>query len=153
MRHPIGLLYLSQEGLDLITKFEGFESEAYLDIGGVPTIGYGSTKDVKLGDVIDENGARKRLIHEVIHTYHPSLNNACKVPLNQFEYDAYISLMYNIGTGAFKRSTLLKYLNKSLYDEAALQILRWNKVKGREVRGLTNRRKAEYQLSVRKING
>ena len=153
MRHPIGLLFLSQEGLNLITNFEGFEPEAYLDIGGVPTIGYGSTKDVKLGDRIDENGARNRLIYEVVHTYHPALNNACKVPLNQFEYDAYISLMYNIGAGAFKRSTLLKYLNKSLYDEAALQILRWNKVNDREVKGLTNRRKAEYQLCVRKING
>lgn len=149
MRHPVDSLSLSEAGLKLITKFEGFRSEAYLDIVGVPTIGYGSTMDVKLGDKIDEKDARSRLIYEVVHDYHPSLNNACKVPLKQFEYDAYLSLMYNIGAGAFKRSTLLKYLNASQYEAAAKQILRWNKAGGKVVKGLTNRREAEYALCIK----
>lgn len=149
MRHPVDSLTLSDAGLKLITKFEGFRSEAYLDIVGVPTIGYGSTMDVKLGDKIDEKDARSRLIYEVVHDYHPALNNACKVPLNQFEYDAYLSLMYNIGAGAFKRSTLLKYLNASQYEAAAKQILRWNKAGGKVVKGLTNRREAEYALCIK----
>jgi lysozyme len=149
MRFPISSLQPSEEGVSLIKQFEGFKSEAYLDIVGVPTIGYGHTLNVKLGDVIDEKGAFSLLKEELIHTYHPILNKACKVPLNQFEYDAYLSLIYNIGGGNFTRSTLLRRLNNKEYEAAAEQILVWNRAGGKKVQGLVNRRKREYQHCIK----
>lgn len=147
MRNKIAALVIaSAVGIGGITQYEGFKEEAYIDLAGIPTIGYGSTKDVKIGDRIDEKGARRRLISEVISEYHPGINNCVKVPLNQSEYDAYLSLTYNIGVGAFCRSTLVKLLNQEKYDEACKQILRWNKIKGRVSKGLTNRRQSEYNL-------
>ena len=152
MRYPIGQLHISEEGVALIKQFEGFREEAYLDIVGVPTIGYGHTLNVKLGDRIDEKGASSLLEEELMHTYHPILNKACKVPLNQFEYDAYLSLIYNIGGGNFNHSTLLKRLNNSEYEDAAFQILVWNRAGGKVVQGLVNRRRVEYTHCVREFD-
>lgn len=147
-RVKIALLSVSLVGVTAITQFEGFESTTYLDVGGVPTIGYGSTKDVHVGDRIDEKGARRRLISELTQDYQPSVNNCVKVPLSQNEYDAYMALVYNIGSGAFCKSTLVKQLNAGNYIEACNQILRWNRVQGKVVRGLTNRRIAEHKMCM-----
>lgn len=152
-RIKISLLSVSMLGLIAITQYEGFRNATYLDLGGVPTIGYGSTENVNIGEIIDEGGARRRLISELDTKYQVGINKCIQVPLNQFEYDAYISLAYNIGTGAFCKSTLVKLLNQEKYEEACKQILRWNKVKGKEITGLTNRRKSEYQLCVGELNG
>ncbi len=163
-RQLLAFLSVSVLGIATITHFEGFSPTPYADVGGVPTIGYGSTKNVKNTDRIDEKGARRRLISEIVDEYHPGLNNCIRVPLNQNEYDAYISLSYNIGIGAFCRSTLVKLLNQEKYEEACEQILEFNKVKvkvkeivdGKEVtvikkipiKGLTNRRQAEHKLCL-----
>lgn len=147
-RTAIGALVVSAMAIGTITQWEGFRSEAYVDMAGVTTIGYGSTKDVKIGDRIDEKGARTRLIFEARDIYGVALNNCVKAPLNQSEYDAYISLMYNIGSTAFCRSTLVKKLNQEDYTGACEQIKRWNKVKGKEIQGLTNRRESEYKLCI-----
>ena len=142
------LIVASAIGVAGITQWEGFRSEAYLDIGGVPTIGYGSTKDVEIGDKIDEKGARRRLISEIVSEYHPGINNCVKVPLNQSEYDAYLSLTYNIGVNAFCKSTLVKLLNQEKYTEACNELPKWNKVKGKVSKGLVNRRAAELKLCM-----
>lgn len=152
MRYSIGLLHPSEEGVALIKQFEGFRENAYLDVVGVPTIGYGHTLNVKLGDRIDEKGASSLLKEELMHTYHPILNKACKVPLNQSEYDAYLSLIYNIGGGNFNHSTLLRRLNNGEYEDAALQILVWNRAGGKVVQGLINRRKLEYQHCTKEFD-
>lgn len=151
-RWKISLLGISMLGLASITQYEGFRENAYLDVGGVPTIGYGSTENVHIGDRIDENGATRRLISDLMSEYHPAINNCIEVPLNQFEYDAYISLTYNIGSNAFCKSTLVKLLNQGKYTEACEQILKWNKVKGRIIPGLVNRREKEYKMCLGDIN-
>lgn len=149
-RKYIGITTLSLIGLLALTQYEGFSDKAYLDIAKVPTIGYGSTKEVKIGDKIDEKGARSRLLKEVKDEYGVALNKCIKVPLNQSEYDAYISLSYNIGTTAFCKSTLVKKLNKQKYEEACKEILRWNRVKGEIVKGLIIRRQKEYKMCMEK---
>ena len=143
-----GLVLASAVAIGTITQYEGFRSDAYLDIVGVPTIGYGSTKDVKIGDRIDENGARSRLIKEVMDTYGQAVKNCVKVPLHQSEYDAYVSLTYNIGPSAFCKSTLVKKLNTGDYSGACQEIKRWNRAKGKIVKGLSNRRQGEYNMCI-----
>ena len=148
-RKTIGSLILaSAVAIGTITHYEGFRSDAYLDVGNIPTIGYGSTKDVKMGDRIDEKGARSRLIKEVIDEYGKAVNNSVEVPLHQSEYDAFLSLTYNIGVNAFCKSTLVKKANREDYAGACKEILKWNKVNGKVVKGLTNRRKGEYNLCI-----
>ena len=146
-RKAIGALVVaSAVAIGTITQWEGFRSDAYLDIGGIPTIGYGSTKDVEIGGRIDVEGARSRLIKEVMDTYGQAVKNCVKVPLFQSEYDSFVSLTYNIGPSAFCSSTLVKKVNQRDYVEACNQIKRWNKVKGKTIQGLVNRREVEYQL-------
>lgn len=150
MRKTIGALVVaSAVAVGTITQWEGFRSDAYLDIGGIPTIGYGSTQDVEMGDRIDEKGARSRLITEVMDRYGQAVKNCVKTPLFQSEYDSFVSLTYNIGPNSFCKSTLVKKVNKEDYAGACKEILRWNKVKGKVVQGLTNRREAEYKLCIK----
>ena len=149
MRKTIGALVVaSAVAIGTITQWEGFRSNAYLDIGGIPTIGYGSTEDVEMGDKIDVEGARSRLIKEVMDRYGQAVKNCVKVPLHQSEYDAFVSLTYNIGPSAFCSSTLVRKVNKEDYTGACKEILRWNKVKGKTVQGLVNRRESEYKLCI-----
>ena len=150
MRKSIGALVVASAiAVGTITQWEGFRSDAYLDIGGIPTIGYGSTKDVEMGDRIDVEGARSRLIREVMDRYGQAVKNCVKVPLFQSEYDSFVSLTYNIGPNAFCKSTLVKKINQEDYAGACEQIKRWNKVKGKVVKGLTNRREAEFALCIK----
>lgn len=150
-RNSVGIVSISLLGLLAITQYEGFKQEAYLDVVGVPTIGYGSTKGVKLGDKIDEKVARRRLIQEVKDKYGEAIKSCIKVPLHQREYDSYISLSYNIGTTAFCSSTLVKKLNQEDYLGACKQLLRWNRAKGKVVKGLTNRRQQEYKMCIGEV--
>jgi lysozyme len=78
------------------------------------------------------------------------MKRCVKVPLHQYEYDAYLSLTYNIGEGAFCRSTLVRKLNAGDYEGACKQILRWNNFQGRPLRGLTIRREKEYAMCIGK---
>lgn len=140
------LVVASAVAVGTITQWEGFRSEAYRDIAGIPTIGYGSTENVKMGDRINVDGARSRLIKEVRDNYGQAVKNCVKVPLFQSEYDSFVSLTYNVGPNAFCKSTLVKKVNKEDYMGACEEIKKWNKVKGKVIRGLTNRRESEYKL-------
>jgi len=140
----------------LIKKFEGKKLKAYQDSAGIWTIGYGSTinldtkKPIKKGDVIDDATAL-RWLNDEIRQKKDALIRLIKVPVNGNQMSAMVSLAYNIGTGAFGRSTLLKKLNAGLKKEnVAPEFLRWNKVRKDgilvEEKGLTNRRKLEMDL-------
>lgn len=133
------------KGYDFLKQWEGLELEAYKDVGGVWSIGYGHTKDVKPGDVITVERA-KRLLDEDLLIYEKAVNDSVHVPLNQNQYDALVSLCYNIGVTGFKNSTVVKRINTGDYIGAAEAILWWNKVNGVVVRGLKNRRAAERTL-------
>lgn len=154
---------ISRRGLDLIKKFEGFSAKAYIDPVGIPTIGYGLTfypivpgvnsirKDVKMGDVITKAKA-ETFLQVIADEYGERMLNKVRVQLNQNQYDALVSFVYNIGLGAFEDSTLLKLLNKGKFADASLQFARWNKgeVNGQIVilPGLVTRREEERKLFV-----
>lgn len=130
----------------VIKEAEGLRLEAYKDGGGVWTIGYGHTgKEVKKGLQIDLTAAEAYLTLD-LQTAEDAVNKSVKVNLTQNQFDALVSLAYNIGATAFKSSTLVKLLNKGKYDEAAEEFPRWNKDNGKVVDGLTNRRVKERAL-------
>ena len=145
MRLPILALRLSAVALVSIAGWEGYKSVAYIPVpGDVPTIGFGTTKDVKMGDTIDPVTALQKKLRDV-EVFEGAIKQCVHVPLSQHEYDAYLSLAYNIGSGAFCRSTLVRKLNAQDYKGACKEILRWDKFKGKPLQGLTNRRQAEYK--------
>jgi len=135
----------SQNGIDLIKHFEGCELEAYKCPAGVWTIGYGHIKGVQEGDVITEQQAHDMLVEE-LDEYENYINTLVTVPLNQNQYDALVSWVYNLGSSNLNSSTLLKVLNTGNYAEVPEQIMRWNKAGGKVLEGLTRRRQEEANL-------
>jgi len=140
---------------NLIKKFEGLELTSYPDTGGIWTIGFGSTinKDtgqaIKQGDKIDLATAERWLKQDIAER-EKKIQGLIKVPVTANMKAALVSLAYNIGTGAFASSTLLRLLNSGTDKKlVADQFLRWNKVQGKEVKGLTNRRKLERELFLK----
>lgn len=136
---------ISKEGLSLIKKFEGCELEAYLCPAGVWTIGYGHTKDVKEGDKINKEEADYLLQEEMIE-YESYINDFVEVPLNQNQFDALCSWVYNLGPTNLKNSTMLRVLNEEKYADVPQEIKRWNKAGGEVLDGLIKRREAEAKM-------
>lgn len=145
-------MIVSKNGLDLIKKFESFKSKPYLCPSEKATIGFGSTyypdgTKVTLQDKeITEEKACEILEYIANKDFANNINKVVKVPLNQNQFDALVSFAYNIGNVNFNSSTLLKWLNQGFYNEASMQLLRWDKSKGLPLSGLTKRRKAEKEL-------
>lgn len=132
-----------------ITKYEGFPLEAVIPVrGDVPTIGPGRTEGVKIGDKTEPVRELVYLLNNLEGKYAAAVRRCVTVPLYQHEFDAYVSLTYNIGVGAFCGSTLVKLLNQERYSEACEQIKRWDKFGGMPLRGLTIRREAEYRQCI-----
>ena len=145
-RVVLAALAFSAAGAVSLWQSEWFSHEAVIPIpGDVPTIGFGTTEGVKLGDTITVPKALGRSLTD-IQKFEGAIKQCVKLPLFQHEYDAYVQLAYNIGEGAFCGSTLVRKLNAGDYDGACREILRWNRAQGREVRGLTLRRQREYTL-------
>ncbi len=139
------LLALSASALVGIAVHEGYRGEAYEPVkGDVPTIGFGTTEGVEMGDRITPERALVRLLNDA-NKFEKAVKRCAPVPLHQYEFDAYVSLTYNIGEGAFCRSTLVKKLNAQDYEGACAEILRWDRFKGKPLPGLTKRRQEEYQ--------
>ncbi len=140
----------SRVGINLITSYEDEKLIAYDDGVGVWTIGIGTTvypngAKVKKGDKCTEEQALEYLQHD-LKSFEKTVSDSVKVPLSQNQFDALVSLSYNIGSGAFKNSTLLKKLNAKDYAGAADQFPRWNKGGGKVLKGLVRRREAERAL-------
>jgi len=147
-RRAIAGLSLSAAALVAMLLSEGYRDKAYTPVpGDVPTIGFGTTDGVKLGDTITPPKALVRALTDV-QKYEGAMKQCVTVPLHQYEYDAYSSLAYNIGPGAFCRSTLVRKLNAGDYTGACEQILKWDKFKGKPLNGLTIRRQQEYQTCL-----
>ena len=136
---------ISEAGIFIIKKWEGFRGSAYLDPVGIWTIGYGHTKGVAPGHVMTEPEASHLLIEE-LKTYENAVRRLVSVPLSQGQFDALVSFCYNTGIGALSQSTLLRYLNESDYKAAADQFLRWVYGGGRVLPGLVSRRQHERRL-------
>jgi len=134
------------KNVELIKESEGLRLKAYLPTpNDVYTIGYGHTKTAEKGMVITLAGADALLLHDLAWV-ETAIDTYVQVPLNQNQYDALASFIYNVGGTAFRKSTLLKKLNKKDYNGAANELLRWDKQKGKVLRGLTKRRQLEKDL-------
>lgn len=145
MRIQVAALSASAVALVTLVAHEGYRREAYIPIpGDVPTIGFGTTDGVKLGDKIEPVKALERALEDM-QKFEGAIKKCVKVPLKQTEYEAYLSLIYNIGDGAFCKSTLVKKLNQFDYAGACKEILRWDRAGGKVIKGLTVRRQKEYE--------
>jgi len=138
---------VSNLGVDLICGFEGKRLVAYDDGVGVWTIGFGTTIypngiKVKKGDTCTEAQAKEYMAHD-LKKFEQAVNGAVNIPLNQNQFDALVSLAYNIGTGAFNKSTLVKKLNAGDIRGAADQFDVWINAGGKRMQGLVNRRARE----------
>lgn len=146
----------SQNGIGLIKQFEGLELDAYRDIAGIWTIGYGHTgPEVEPGMRISERDAEE-LLKGDLRPREDAVERQVRVPLNQNEFDALISFVYNVGAGAFGKSTARRRLNGGDRVGAAEALTWFNKatIGGvlREVTGLTRRRAAERALFLSPVN-
>lgn len=143
---------LSKAGADLIEEFEGFSAKPYRDPVGVWTIGFGSTKGVGPNSPrVTRAQAEARLIREVDAEYGAAVN-ALGLPLNQSQFDALVSFVYNVGPGALEPSTRIGLaLRSHQWRRAADELLRWDKAGGRRLAGLTRRRRAERALFLRGV--
>ena len=135
----------SPKGIALIKEFEGLRLKAYKCLGGVWTIGYGHTAGVKPGMVITEAQAEEYL-KEDLFSCENAVNNQ-KLSINQNQFDALVSLIYNIGIGNFQKSTLLRKARINANDNSIMdEFLRWVYSKGRVLPGLQRRRLREMKL-------
>ena len=142
---------MSQAGIDaLLKRFEGLRLRAYRPTPNDPwTIGYGQTGKGILQNTIWTEQQAEDALKEAMVERERDLLAAVKVPLTQYQFDALIDFIYNLGIGRFKKSTLLKKLNKGDYAGAANQFQLWNLEDGVPLLGLIRRREAEKQWFLR----
>lgn len=149
----IDQMAVSPFGVDLICSFEGKRLTAYDDGVGVWTIGFGTTvypNSIKVmkGDTCTEAQAKTYMAHD-LKKFEATVNKAVTVQLNQNQFDALVSLAYNIGTNAFSKSTLVKKLNANDIRGAADQFDVWVNAGGKRMQGLVNRRTVEKALFLK----
>ncbi len=158
-------LTISQAGIDIIKEFEGFRQQLYNDVAGHCTIGYGTlvhrgncngTESEEFRAGINDQRATELLMSE-INSKAAVVNDAVNVTLNQNQFDALVSFVYNIGAGStnpkrgFRGSTLLRKLNEGDYASVPTELRKWVKAGGRTVQGLVNRREREAALFTRAV--
>ena len=137
---------ISEEGKQLIRDFEGLRLSAYRDAVGVLTIGYGHTKGVRPGQVITEADA-ERLLREDLEPIERQLTaDLGEDGVLQNQFDALVSFCFNLGVGAYMKSTLRKYVKAGRDDEADREFAKWVHAGGRVLPGLVRRRRAEAEL-------
>lgn len=137
---------LGAAGTALIQSYEKCRLEAYMPTpDDVPTIGWGHTRGVAMGDTCTQEQADAWFLEDIAWV-EECVNRAVTMPLTQPEFDSLCSLCFNIGCRAFSGSTLVRLLNNGDYDGAAEQFSHWNKQHGKELAGLTKRRAAEAEL-------
>jgi lysozyme len=151
---------IDQAGIDFIKVLEGVKPFVYLDVAGLPTIGAGHllTRDeLTSGKIMIDGYAYKyheglsdniidRLLMRDLHIAELAVKAGVKVDLNQNQYNALVSFVFNVGIGAFKKSTLLKRLNAGAYAAVPAQMRRWIFSAGQQIKGLKNRREKEIEL-------
>jgi lysozyme len=147
-RIVVAALSLSAAAFGGLVAYEGYSETPITPIPGDKlTIGFGTTEGVKPGDRITAPKAVARALQDVAK-YEGALKRCVTAPLHQYEFDAFLSLSYNIGPTNFCGSTLVRKLNALDYSGACREILRWDRAQGRQVRGLTLRRQSEDRLCI-----
>lgn len=151
---------MSDHGRELLTEWEGSSHEVYQDVAGLPTIGVGhlltrdeltSGKILIFGEPIKfHDGLTSlqidRLLTQDLAGAEGAVNSGITVALNQNQFDALVSFVFNVGRQAFYTSTLRKILNDGKYVKVPEQLRRWNRSGGKVVQGLINRRENEIKL-------
>ena len=151
-RIAVAIMSLSAAGFAGIVLQEGYTDKAVIPVpGDVPTIGFGTTDGVKMGDKITPPQALGRAVRD-IRKCAGALKQCVTVPLSQSEYDAFVSIAYNVGPGAFCKSGIVRKLNAMDYDGACAEIMRWRFFQGKDCAipankcsGLYSRRKIESE--------
>lgn len=141
---------ITSKALDLVKHFEGCKLAAYKCPAGVWTIGFGRTAGVKQGDTCTQMQADLWLKTE-LSAQERTINEFVTVKISQNQRDALASFIYNVGAGAFKKSTLARKLNNGDYVGAAAEFGKWTKAGGKTLPGLISRRAAERALFESKI--
>jgi lysozyme len=137
---------ISDQGIELIQRFEGCRLGAYKDAVGVPTIGYGHTHGVKMGDHITHQEAEQLLVEDV-SIFEKCVNEMFGVTeLTQGQFDALVSFAFNLGCGALRKSTLRKRIESGNPVLAAREFPKWCHAGHRKLKGLVRRRAAEREL-------
>ena len=145
-------MILDNKGYLLITKFEGLRLKPYLCSAKIPTIGHGNTyyPDGKRVTLLDKDITKQEafdMFKEVANRFAKRVNTLVTSNINQNQFNALVSFAYNVGTGNFSSSTLLKKVNRNPDDLTIKdEFLRWNKAGGKVLNGLTNRRNEEAIL-------
>jgi lysozyme len=143
---------ISNKGLDLIKKFEGYSDRPYLCAAGKPTISYGLTyypngKQVTLKDSKITKQQGEEMLNKIALDFSSNVEKIIKSNISQNQFDSLVSFSYNVGINNFQKSTLLKLVNINPNDAMiAKEFLKWNKANGKVLNGLTNRRIAESAL-------
>ena len=140
----------SDHGIAFIKRWEGVRLKAYRCSANVLTIGVGHT--AAMGDPKPVDGMKiteaeaEAILRRDLGSIERDVEKAVTVHVNQRQFDTLVSFVFNVGIGAFHKSTLLKKLNASRYDEVPSELMKWTRAGGRVVQGLVNRRKAEADL-------
>lgn len=143
----------SDAGVKFIQEFEGYVPVMYQDAVGFWTIGYGHLMSKQ--DIIDYKGVTltakegDALFRKDLRKFDRGVNRGITIPLLQTQFDAVVSFSFNVGLRNFRRSTLRRKLNLGLHAEVPREFLRWDRAKGRVLRGLTRRRLAESKIYAR----
>lgn len=150
-RKAVAGLTLSAAAFVGLVVSEGWTDTAIIPVkGDVPTIGFGTTDGVKMGDKTDPVQGIKLALRDITK-FEGAIKQCVKVSLSQNEYDVWVNFTYNIGASAFCNSTAVRLLNEGKYREACDQMLRWVYVKGNKVQGLVNRRQKEHAQCISEL--
>lgn len=141
--------HITQDGLDLIKRFEGFSPTIYICPAGYPTIGYGHLvrdhEQDRYQQGITEQEAED-LLRRDVQLAERAVLRLIDVPLTDGQYDALVSFTFNLGAGALQRSTLRRKVNREAHAEVPTQLMRWVWAGGKRLKGLVSRREAEASL-------
>jgi lysozyme len=147
---------INQAGIDLIKQWEGCKLKAYKDVAGIWTVGYGLTSRagfIEVGpDTVLTQAEADYYLEKVVDDFASKIKPMITAPINENEFAAFVSLAYNIGVGAFKRSSALKRFNAGEKDRVTEAIRMWKKAGGKTVQGLVNRREAEAALFLTPVS-
>ncbi|GIZ16625.1 lysozyme [Capnocytophaga catalasegens] len=147
---------ISEYGLMFIRKWEGFRAKPYIDSSGMATIGYGFTfypngTKVTMQDKPISQREGIRIFKIIVKNYEKAVNKLIKVPISQNQFDALVSLCYNIGVGNFQKSALVSLVNKNPNSpEIANEFQKFVFANGKKLQGLVNRRADEARLYFEK---
>jgi lysozyme len=135
----------------LVAHYEGLMTNAYLDPVGIPTICYGSTRGVKIGDSKTKEQCNE-LLNEELKEYLQYVDDYIYVPMPDTRRAALTSFVYNVGPTAFKSSTLRRLMNEGKTRKACEELSRWIFAKGHILRGLVRRREAEKEMCLKGLS-